>query len=87
MLKNRRKSAYGNLDGNPLSVKHFQELDNSIDETELDELVELKILKKENDYLWVESRKVNSLTEVFYCFQESTLGLDFGPNISCHSDR
>lgn len=48
LLKNRRKSAYGNLDGNPLSLKHFQDLDNTINENELDELVELKILKKDN---------------------------------------
>ncbi|MET4082080.1 DNA (cytosine-5)-methyltransferase 1 [Pedobacter sp. UYP30] len=46
LLKNRRKSNYGNLDGNPLSLKHFQDIDNSIDEGELDELVEMKILKK-----------------------------------------
>jgi len=26
LLKNRRKSAYGKLDGNPLSLKHFQSL-------------------------------------------------------------
>jgi DNA (cytosine-5)-methyltransferase 1 len=30
LLKNRRKSAYGKLDGNPLSLKHFQSLDSSI---------------------------------------------------------
>ena len=47
LLKNRRKSAYGNLDGNPLSYKHFKELDNSILENELEELVTLDILKKE----------------------------------------
>jgi DNA (cytosine-5)-methyltransferase 1 len=39
LLKNRRKSAYGSLDGNPLSLKHFRDLDNSITERELDELV------------------------------------------------
>ena len=48
LLKNRRKSAYGNLDGNPLSLNHFQDLDNSIKENELNELVELEILKKVN---------------------------------------
>jgi DNA (cytosine-5)-methyltransferase 1 len=30
LLKNRRKSAYGNLDGNPLSLNHFQGLDPTI---------------------------------------------------------
>jgi DNA (cytosine-5)-methyltransferase 1 len=64
LLKNRRKSAYGNLDGNPLSLKHFKGLDNSINESELDELVELKIFKKE-DYSFVINRnKVNDLKDV-----------------------
>lgn len=44
LLKNRRKSTYGQLDGNPLSLKQFQELDPSIVPSELDELVELGIL-------------------------------------------
>lgn len=47
LLKNRRKSAYGDLDGNPLSLKHFQDLDKTITANELEELVELSILKKE----------------------------------------
>lgn len=46
LLKNRRKSAYGALDGNPMSLKHFQGLDSSISKNELEELVELEILKK-----------------------------------------
>jgi len=63
LLKNRRKSAYGNLDGNPLSLKHFQDLDNSINENELDELVELKILKKENYSFTINRNKVADLSE------------------------
>lgn len=47
LLKNRRKSFYGNLDGNPLSFKHFINLDQTIKKEELDELVSLEILKKE----------------------------------------
>lgn len=46
LLKNRRKSAYGKLDGNPLSLEHFQSLDSSIREDELEKLVELEILKR-----------------------------------------
>lgn len=46
LLKNRRKKLYGSLDGNPLSLKHFQELDKSIQHKDLEDLVELKILKK-----------------------------------------
>lgn len=46
LLKNRRKNKYGELDGNPLNIKHFQELDPSIKRRELDELVEKGILKR-----------------------------------------
>lgn len=52
LLRNRRKSAYGKLDGNPLSLKHFQALDPSITQNELNELIELEIIKEE-DYLFV----------------------------------
>lgn len=45
LLKNRRKSKYGKLDGNPLSYKDFLELDQSIHEEELNELVDLGIFK------------------------------------------
>ncbi|MFM7365742.1 MAG: DNA cytosine methyltransferase [Cuspidothrix sp.] len=47
LLKNRRKSNYGELDGNPLSLKHFQSLDSSITQAEIDELVALEIFKSE----------------------------------------
>ena len=46
LLKNRRKSAYGKLDGNPLSLEHFKSLDNTVTKKELDQLVELEILKE-----------------------------------------
>lgn len=45
LLRNRRKPAYGRLDGNPLSLTHLQQLDGSIQATELDALVALGILK------------------------------------------
>lgn len=63
LLKNRRKSAYGDLDGNPLSLQHFQGLDNTITENELNELVELKILKKEYYSFNIDKSKVTELTE------------------------
>ncbi len=47
LLKNRRKSAYGMLDGNPLSFVHLQALDNSITINDLQGLVNLNILKEE----------------------------------------
>ena len=46
LLKNRRKKAFGKLDGNPLSLNHFQSLDASISQNEINDLVELRILKK-----------------------------------------
>lgn len=46
LLKNRRKSSFGPLDGNPLSLKQFQLLDSSITKKDLISLVEMDILKK-----------------------------------------
>lgn len=46
LLKNRRKDKYGPLDGNPLAPKHFQELDTTITQAEIEQLVELGILKR-----------------------------------------
>lgn len=45
LLGNRRKKNYGELDGNPLSLKHFQALDPTIRKSELEVLVNKKILK------------------------------------------
>lgn len=63
LLKNRRKSAYGDLDGNPLSLEHFQGLDKTITEKELEELVELKILKKEYYTFNIDKSQIGDLTE------------------------
>ena len=52
LLKNRRKSRYGKLDGNPLSLEHFRQLDTTISQEELDELINLKILK-EIEYIFL----------------------------------
>ena len=47
LLRNRRKSNYGNLDGNPLSLDHFRRLDASITQTDIDGLCAKGILKPE----------------------------------------
>lgn len=47
LLRNRRKSEYGDLDGNPLSIKHFQQLDSTITQSDIDELIDLGILRAE----------------------------------------
>lgn len=46
LLKNRRKSQFGLLDGNPLSLSQFQLLDSSIAKKDLNDLIGLEILKK-----------------------------------------
>lgn len=51
LLRNRRKKRYGKLDGNPLALRHFQSLDPSVTQAELDGLVEMDILKPE-EYLF-----------------------------------
>ena len=48
LLSNRRKKEYGELDGNPLSLVHFQGLDTSITKDDLDGLVKKNILKHVN---------------------------------------
>lgn len=47
LLKNRRKDDYGNLDGNPLSLLHFQALDPSITQKDIDTLCKLGIIRPE----------------------------------------
>jgi DNA (cytosine-5)-methyltransferase 1 len=47
LLKNRRKKLFGKLDGNPISLKQFKSLDNTINKQELEELIRLDIFKKE----------------------------------------
>ena len=51
LLTNRRKKDYGDLDGNPLSLNHFQTLDATITHDELENLVWKHILKPV-DYLF-----------------------------------
>lgn len=61
LLKNRRKSTYGYLDGNPLSLKHFQDLDKTITKDDLEKLIELEILKKINYAFQVNVDKIENL--------------------------
>ncbi len=46
LLKNRRKSQFGPLDGNPLSLNQFKLLDSTISQKEIDGLKESGILKQ-----------------------------------------
>jgi DNA (cytosine-5)-methyltransferase 1 len=62
LLRNRRKKAYGCLDGNPLSLAHFQALDKTITQEEIDVLVELGIFAGE-DYGFRVEDNPSELTE------------------------
>ena len=62
LLKNRRKSAYGKLDGNPLSLEYFSSLDETIKQDELEKLVELEILKKV-EYVYAIKKVEKDLSE------------------------
>lgn len=46
LLSNRRKSQYGILDGNALNIRHFQSIDPTITESDLEELVAMGIFKR-----------------------------------------
>ncbi len=63
LLKNRRKSAYGNSDGNPLSIKHLQELDATITQEELDDLVKMEILKPDAASFLIHKYAQNEVSE------------------------
>ncbi|MDQ6979668.1 MAG: DNA (cytosine-5-)-methyltransferase [Mariprofundaceae bacterium] len=63
LLKNRRKKIYGELDGNPLSLEHFQRLDSSIKQKELNGLIKLDILKKEEYSFIINKHHKNELTD------------------------
>lgn len=63
LLKNRRKSAYGHLDGNPLSLLQLQGLDASVTQLELDNLIKLNILKAEEYAFTINAYEKEALTE------------------------
>jgi DNA (cytosine-5)-methyltransferase 1 len=81
LLRNRRKSNYGELDGNPLSLEHFQSLDSSITQQEIDELIELDILKSEKYRFVIKKYNINDLTK------DEKLLLSFTNNLEIIVDR
>ncbi|MDM3849293.1 MAG: DNA (cytosine-5-)-methyltransferase [Aphanizomenon gracile PMC627.10] len=75
LLKNRRRSDYGELDGNPLSLEHFQNLDSSITQAEIDELVQLEIFKSEEYRFVIKQDNIQDLTkneEILLSFTNNT---------------
>lgn len=62
LLRNRRKKYYGELDGNPLSLKHFQQLDSTINQKDIETLVEKRILKRV-DYIYKVEDNVTNVND------------------------
>lgn len=62
LLRNRRKETYGVLDGNPLALRHFIELDHTITQGDLNGLAELGILKTERYLYTVSNNDIGCLT-------------------------
>lgn len=58
-LQHRRKKQYGSQDGNPLSLQQLQKLDPTIQQNELDELIQLGILKP-IEYCFLINRNINT---------------------------
>lgn len=79
LLRNRRKKAYGCLDGNPLSLGHFQSLDKSITQEDIDGLVNLRIFAAE-DYTFQLTGKIPDLTEgeeeILSCARDGVIVID-----------
>ncbi len=80
LLTNRRKSTYGELDGNPLSLEHFKLLDSSITEEELNELVKIEVFKTEEYTFIINSFDKNSINEdelkIIECSKGNKLNID-----------
>lgn len=74
LLKNRRKPAYGILDGNPLSLKHFQSLDSSIDLSELLELEKNGILKSHEYTFEINDFNRNDVDDEEFALLDCTKG-------------
>jgi len=63
LLKNRRKIAYGELDGNPFSLEQFQSIDSSINQDEINQLIQLEILKSEEYSFIIKDYNISNLTK------------------------
>ncbi|MFA7446577.1 MAG: DNA (cytosine-5-)-methyltransferase, partial [Flavobacteriaceae bacterium] len=74
LLRNRRKSKYGKLDGNPLSLSHFQELLSNTTQKDIDELVDLEILKPENYLFEIVNNNIENLSNVEQSVLSKSLG-------------
>ncbi len=81
LLKNRRKSAYGDLDGNPLSLAHFKALDGSIRLSDLEELVKMGILKEEEYSFSIIGEDLENLDQAEKAVLECAVGADLNIDV------
>jgi DNA (cytosine-5)-methyltransferase 1 len=67
LLKNRRKKIYGSQDGNPLSLKNFNELLNNVTQKDLQSLVKKNILReiKGRGYDFVNSKNSSGINGIY----------------------
>lgn len=63
LLRNRRKNDYGRLDGNPLSLEHFRNLDSSVTLEDINNLCNKGIFKPEIYSYDVLNHDISKLTE------------------------
>ncbi|MDE6026659.1 MAG: DNA cytosine methyltransferase, partial [Muribaculaceae bacterium] len=79
LLKNRRKDIYGPLDGNPLSLNHLIDLDPSICQEDIDNLIRKGILKMEK-YLFQFTTGMNNVNidgmDILKKYSSSILNID-----------
>lgn len=73
-LKNRRKKKYGNSDGNPLKYSDLLELMPDLKETELVKLINLRILRYQNDkgYEFVNSKNSAGINGIYRIYLPSS---------------
>jgi DNA (cytosine-5)-methyltransferase 1 len=67
LLKNRRKRVYGTQDGNPLSLKDFNELLKNVTQKDIDGLVKKNILReiKGRGYDFVNSKNSSGINNIY----------------------
>lgn len=72
ILQNRRSKKYGTKDGNPMSLAHLQELDSTVTEAELQELVNKKILVYEQGlYEFVNSKQSAGINGIYRVYPDT----------------
>lgn len=73
LLKNRRKSKYGDKDGNPLSFEDLKAIDNEITMNEINSLLDKNIFRKVGDkYDFVNSKQSSGINGIYRIFLQSS---------------